>query len=215
MTPGPIEVVRCPLCGHLGQYHTINSGNTFGARYYTDGRRVAPMLLEAPAVLVCPECSGAFWLSQAEAVGTYDPYGSDAENVDPAWTAARPLAEPDEGTYFGWLDRLLASSPDRERDLRVFAWWRGNDRHRETQPTDERDPAAPVLAREANLRALLRLLTSGDAPDVLMQAEILRELGEFDQALGVLSAPLPDEFEVAVRRIRSLSEARDRRLHEL
>ena len=32
-----------------------------------------------------------------------------------------------------------------------------------------------------------------------MQAEILRELGEFDQALGVLSAPLPDGFEVAER----------------
>ena len=48
-----------------------------------------------------------------------------------------------------------------------------------------------------------------------MQAEILRELGEFDQALGVLSAPLPDGFDVAVRRLRSLSEAGDRRLREL
>jgi len=215
MTPGPTHVVRCPLCGHLGQYDTINSGNTFGAKYYTDGRRVAPMLPEVPAVVLCQGCAGAFWLSQAEEAGTYEPYGFDAESPDPAWTAAGRLAEPDEGSYFKWLDRLLASSPERERELRLFAWWRGNDRHREEKSADESDRTDHVLAREANMRALLPLLSSGEATDALMQAEILRELGEFDQALGVLSAPLPDGFDVAVRRLRSLSEAGDRRLREL
>ncbi len=109
------------MCGHLGQYDTINSGNTFGAKYYTDGRRVAPMLPEVPAVVLCQGCAGAFWLSQAEEAGTYEPYGFDAESPDPAWTAAGRLAEPDEGSYFKWLDRLLASSPERERELRLFA----------------------------------------------------------------------------------------------
>jgi hypothetical protein len=199
----------------LGQYDTINTGNTFGATYYTDGRLVAPMLPEVPEVVLCQGCAGAFWLSQAEEVGAYERYGFGAERPDPAWAAAGWLAEPDEGGYFKWLDRLLASSPQRKRELRLFAWWRGNDHHREERPGEESDRTDHVAAREANMRALLPLLSSGEPTDVLMQAEILRELGEFDQALAVLSAPLPDRFDIAVQRLRSLSAARDRRLREL
>ncbi len=173
------------------------------------------MLPEVPAVVLCQGCAGAFWLSQAEEVGAYEPYGFDTERPDPAWAAAGKLGEPDEGGYFKWLDRLLASSPERERELRLFAWWRGNDHYREEKPAEESDRTDHILAREANMRALLPLLTSGEPTDALMQAEILRELGEFDQALAALSAPLPDGFDIAVRRLRSLSEAGDRQLREL
>ena len=118
-------------------------------------------------------------------------------------------------THFHSPTSQSTRPPCARRWLRLFAWWRGNDRQREEKSADESDRTDHVLAREANMRALLPLLSSGEATDALMQAEILRELGEFDQALGVLSAPLPDGFDVAVRRLRSLSEAGDRQLREL
>lgn len=215
MTPGPRYVVRCPLCGHLGHYDTINSGNTFGAKVYTDGRQVAPMLPEIAPVALCRGCSGAFWLKQAQALGSYEPYGLDADRPDPAWAAADRLGEPDEGTYFQWMDRLLAWRPERERALRLHAWWRGNDRHRGGKPAEADAGPDHVVAREANMRALLPLLHSADDSDALMRAEVHRELGEFSQALSELAAPLPDGFGTAVRRLRSLAEAGDRQVREL
>ena len=44
MLPGPNQIVACPHCEALAQYETLTSGNTFGARVWTDGKQIAPML---------------------------------------------------------------------------------------------------------------------------------------------------------------------------
>jgi hypothetical protein len=215
MTPGPTHVVRCPLCKQLGSYETINSGNTFGATYYTDGKRVAPMLPVVPPVVVCAHCSGLFWLSQAEELGNYERYGRKPTDLDPAWKAAEPLDEPDEAQYLTWLERLRNANPERARDLRLHVWWRGNDRLRGKQAAHDDDSLERQPAREANMRALLPLLAGGGNVDTLMQAEVLRQLGEFDRALDLLSQPLPDQLQTAVKRLRSLCETGDTQLREL
>ncbi|MDH4111049.1 MAG: zinc-ribbon domain-containing protein, partial [Gammaproteobacteria bacterium] len=130
MLPGPTHIVRCPRCQQLGKYETISSGNTIGATYYTDGKRVAPMLPDMPSVVACSHCGGVFWRSQANDVGSYDTFSTRAGAADPAWLAAPHLQEPDEAEYFAWMEALLQEDPKRERELRLFAWWRGNDRHR-------------------------------------------------------------------------------------
>jgi hypothetical protein len=43
-------------CAQLGKHSSISSGNTFGAVYYTDGRRVAPMRPNTPSVVRCGSC---------------------------------------------------------------------------------------------------------------------------------------------------------------
>jgi hypothetical protein len=52
------------------------SGNTFGAKVFSDMKRVAPMLPEFPRITICPKCNTIFWLSKAEEVGTKDKYSS-------------------------------------------------------------------------------------------------------------------------------------------
>jgi hypothetical protein len=215
MTPGPTHVVRCPLCTQLGRYETINSGNTFGATYYTDGKRVAPMLPVVPSVVVCAHCGRLFWLSQADDLGKYERYGRKPTDLDPSWAAAEPLNEPDEAQYLAWLERLRNANPECERDLRLHVWWRGGDRLRGKKPADEEVGHERQRAREANMRALLPLLTRGGGVDTLMQAELLRQLGEFDRALSLLSQPLPDQLQTAVKRLRALCEAGDTQLREL
>ena len=69
MIPGPDVVVAYPRCGGLARYETLLSGNTLGARVWTDGKVEAPMLPRPPEVVRCGHCGGYYWLRQAEKVG--------------------------------------------------------------------------------------------------------------------------------------------------
>jgi hypothetical protein len=58
MLAGPDQIVACPHCKALAKYMTLMSGNTFGARVWTDGKQDAPMLPHPPAVVKCRQCAG-------------------------------------------------------------------------------------------------------------------------------------------------------------
>ena len=215
MTPGPTQVIRCPLCSGLAKYPTVASGNTFGAVYYTDGKRVAPMLPATPSVVRCAACRGVFWRTAAAEVGQFDAYRSDTESLDPEWHAAGYLHEPDEAEHLTALDRLIASSPGEERGIRLVAWWRGNDRHRETSPTPAPDNPKVVRRRHANMHQLIALLDTAEPSDQLMRAEVLRQLGEFEQATAILSKRFPPEYDTALSRLLGLCAQRDTMLQRL
>lgn len=69
MVPGPVDVLACPRCGALQLHGTLASGNTFGARWWSDGKLEAPMLPVFSPVGRCTSCGGFFWLERAERVG--------------------------------------------------------------------------------------------------------------------------------------------------
>ena len=215
MTPGSTHVVRCPSCGQLGTYPSIASGNTFGAVYYTDGRRVAPMLPNTPSVVRCGGCSGVFWLASATEVGEYSPWGSDDESIDPTWTSAARLVEPDEQQYLAALEQLVGAQPQRSREARLIAWWRGNDRLRCQQPSGSNDTPQTISQRHANMRQLIALLDTAEPSDQLMRAEALRQLGEFEQATAILSKPFPPEYDTALSRLLGLCAQRNSMLQKL
>src|SRR5438094_520151 len=68
MIPGPPRTVACPHCEALAWYMTLVSGNTLGARTWTDGKQVAPMLPHLPAVVKCRRCGRCYWLVDAKEV---------------------------------------------------------------------------------------------------------------------------------------------------
>src|SRR5690349_16185490 len=70
MTPGPDQIVACPHCQGLAKYLTLMSGNTFDARVWTDGKRIAPMLPQPPPVVKCRHCARCYWLADAKKIGT-------------------------------------------------------------------------------------------------------------------------------------------------
>jgi len=47
---------KCPACGKVLKNRSILSGNTFGATFYSDGRRNALMLPDIPNLTKCPKC---------------------------------------------------------------------------------------------------------------------------------------------------------------
>jgi len=191
------------------------SGNTFGARAWTDGKEIAPMLPEPPAVVKCHHCAECYWLEDAEKVGTDDLMKKEGQQCNPAWAKAAEVQEPTEEEYYEALEKGLAVNTMQERNLRVLAWWRSNDAFRDAaagKTQEYRDIPGPC---RKNLEALVSLLATKDDMDRLMKAEVLRELGEFEAAKEVLSYVDSTEFEAVVRQFRSLCENRDTCVREL
>jgi len=194
---------------------TLMSGNTFGARVWTDGKQVAPMLPRPPAVVKCRHCGECYWLAEAKKVGTVEPWAGEGRQIDPAWTAAQEVQEPSEEEYYLALEKGLAVDSQQERTLRVLAWWRRNDAFRDAPQAQAGSIAnAPGTCRK-NLEALASLLDEVDENDRLMRAEVLRELGEFESAKQVLSRVSSAEYTAVVRQLRSLCDTGDTSVSEL
>lgn len=64
MLPGPKIIRKCSKCKNLVQQETLMSGNTLGARYYTDGKMEAPMLPYLQYLIKCPHCNYLIWINK-------------------------------------------------------------------------------------------------------------------------------------------------------
>jgi len=183
---GPNQVVLCPHCKGPGQYMTMLSGNTFGARAWTDGRTDAPMMLKPPAVVMCRHCARCYWLEAAERVDDEDAWRDATPPADPALAVVDYVREATEEEYFEAIDAGLAAGLVQERRLRILAWWRGNNAFRGQSAHPAGSHTADPARRRRNLLALVELLP-GHADDVrVLKAEVLRELGEFQAAREIL-----------------------------
>ena len=178
LTPGPDEYRACPLCRQVYRETTIASGNTFGARSWTDGWRDAPMLPDRPPVVRCGGCGEPFWRNEARVV----PAPETGRSKDTL--AARPED----------LRRLLVSAgrdTAKEKTLRTRLWWLAN--------ASRREGAAPAASVEwtstdrENLVRLTEILDERQPGERLRKAEAFRELGRFDEAgklVGTSAAPI-------------------------
>jgi hypothetical protein len=114
MTPGQNLVLKTRKGGTLVKIATITSGNTLGARYWTDGKCEAPMLPPNPLLRKHPATGELFWTSECEEVAEEDPWGEEYVNV--------PFAEtPTLSDYQSVLESGLAGSPKKERYVRMAA----------------------------------------------------------------------------------------------
>lgn len=68
MILGPDIYYKCPNCGTYLYTHSLISGNACGAKRYSDGKMIAPMLPEYPNLTKCEECGTIVMLSRLERV---------------------------------------------------------------------------------------------------------------------------------------------------
>ena len=212
MTPGPTLVIACPHCDHLARHLTLASGNTVGARYWTDGAMFAPMLPETPAVTCCAGCGGYYWIADAREIGRIESSAADAPR---AWRDADLVCTLSADGWLAAIATGAAGTDERELYLRLHAWWAANDPYRRA---DTPPPGAPAFS-PAMIDNLLRLsaLTSVDDDEYrLLKAEIARELGHFADAQALLAEPLGDDhYQPVSDLIRSFCQQEDRVVKEL
>ena len=201
MRPGPTIIRECSACGkHIAQ-HTIVSGNTCGARFWTDGKRDSPRLPDQPWLVKCQHCNTLVWIDEQKQVGEIAPWGSKTSDGD-KFLDARPASTPTLQDYAVFIEAGI-SDKQKERYVRLSAWWAGND------PRRERAQRTPLGSFEAqNLRAFLTLLDEDEDNDRIMKAEALRELGEFAAAENLLATEFGEELLQAVSIISDLNQKR-------
>lgn len=120
MTPGPDRVIACPHCGFLARQHTLISGNTFGAIFWSDGKREAPMLPEFPAVAKCHGCKRFYWVNEAKVKGEIELFGDKSQGVPEEWERAKPIEHLTIDEYIEALDTGVGSDVEKQRYLRVY-----------------------------------------------------------------------------------------------
>jgi hypothetical protein len=213
---------------------TILSGNTLGARVWTDAKQMAPMNPETPPFIWCRHCQQGYWLADAKRVRNVGrTSGLDNQRLE----AEDQIHEPTAEQYYevlethnfagrrrtpgrsslGWFLRLLFENTsvqrEREKTLRVLAWWRHNDAYRNRFSTDNPPPVLTDACKR-NLHALIAMLDATDN-DRIMRAELLRELGNFAASKAELDRITSSECSGVVSRLRSLCDAGDPYVHPL
>jgi hypothetical protein len=188
----PVLIVReCPHCRAFVVQEDTLSGNTIGAKFYTDGKREAKMLPDHPWLVRCPLCSHLFWVDESVEVDT----GFDAAK------GKQQVLKPSEKEVLNFLEGPELSK-DKEIYLRMHAWWAANDVWR-WLPNPK-----PAFSKEQvkNLEALSALLDESLPDHRILKAEIARELGMFDECLLLLSYQFEDGYEFATDFMKKLAE---------
>ena len=205
MIPGPDAILACPLCGAAARLATIESCDPAGAVSWTDGYQEAPDVPRQTNVARCAGCGKFYWLGEARQLGWIAP-GLELPPECAHWHDAPRIEPLDEAGYYEALEAGLAENPEHELELRVHAWWRGNDRYRGTEAT----PRIATGEREiANMNRLVELCAHGDHEILLFRAEALRQLGRFDEATEALYG-LCSDYAQAREKIAELIEAKSR-----
>lgn len=207
MLPGPPLLVECPKCGHEKRLMSLTSGNTFGARQWSDSYREAPMLPRLSEVQKCPDCHGYFLLSHAQQ--HYD----NSEDAPFATDTGR-LTYEEMKEALCLLDTDSLSSED-EINIRFEFLHRYNDAFRqdsyesvEENPT--RNEADKKLHKE-NLKAFVRLFDENDKYYTPILAELYRESGDFDKCLKLLNnyKPESDYLKKFINTMRKKAKKKD------
>lgn len=198
--PGETLYRECPACDQLLIERTLLSGNTIGARYWTDGKMDAPMLPQYPALVRCAHCQSLLWLPEARE----HEFETPPQMFQTVAGALSPLA-PTQSDYLEAIESGLA--PDREREVycRLHAWHCFNDARRHEKNSAELGELPAVAA--SNMKELFALLDRVKPEQRMLRAELARELGRFPEALGLLNfAEFSEEYAATAARIRELAQ---------
>jgi hypothetical protein len=217
---GDTVIRACPICRNAFRELTIGSGNTMGAKLWTDGYLDAPMLPMMPQLVKCAHCQGHVWIKDAQVVDRF-PISFEL-SPDAVWkedwfvtkeewpelvrsrSKWHKVQEPLEATETDYLVAAQAKGISRDQELhaRRRAWWLANEPAR----TNVNHVVEWTSARRKNLEQLAALFKTTEPCELLWIAEIYRELGEFDGCLELLKQPVQGDSAVAAAIVRQRAQ---------
>nr|MBL8410216.1 hypothetical protein [Dechloromonas sp.] len=216
-------ILACPRCNYPMRRTRYASIHFYAATYWSDGYTSTISVAGNPDLGVCCSCESIFWVEDAEELGImhrepestqwpwwkrglarFDEKATATLAKEKAWRAIPDQwhfagqIEPPRARELLWaLAQGVGDTPARERRLRQKIWWVGN--HPDRGGYAIRDPMTPAQAHENRLALLELVRQDGETHKRhLTEAELLRQLGYFDEALAVLEHTLLIGNETAV-----------------
>ena len=181
--PGPDIIRECPKCKTQFLQATTMSGNTVGARFWTDGKMLAPMLPDRPWLVKCSKCGNLIWVDEAEELGERSVWDENKK-----WPDAAHPSLPSETEILNLLASAKLSN-NKELYARRISWWSAND----TVRMNAGSKADLSSAQKENMQALANLLDEQEPDQRIMKAEIYRELGKFKDCIKLLEIPFKED----------------------
>lgn len=178
MIPGKAKIVKCPYCGTKKELFTMVSGNTFGATYWSDNKRIAPMLPMVSPVQKCPSC-GKYYFEYKNRCGEGKSSSFElGELTFPEWKEAYAQFQTE-----GVDDKTL-------NNVRYWLIHSYNDYfHRSKKATKPSDADFEFFSK--TVEKLIDSFKWNKAADLLMKAELYREANMMQECRQVLdSIPL-------------------------
>ena len=180
MSPGHPQILTCPHCGQKKEIMSLRSGNTFGAKYWSDNKCIAPMLPEVSYVQRCPRCKKYFIRSRQK--GVYAKSGFSGEQ------GLLSFAEIKEA--FAQLSQEKFRDTEEEANVRMMLHHAYNDYYFRGGKQRAIDKADQKLFRENAL-----WLIGNVFEDDVMKAEFYREAGDMKKARVLIeNVTVNDEF---------------------
>jgi len=212
MIYGPNEIHKCPECGKLYIKRTLVSGNTTGARYYTDGKMVASLMEEFPQITKCKNCFTIFWLDNP----INEVHEGDDENEVYKDTLFASFLKPYD--YLQSINMVLFRDQNEETYLRMKLWYTFNDRVRDlSSENDEKifyqelfTEELDVVLYENNCRKLIEIQDKVADNRIVAIAELKRNLTLYDESIAVLDTVTTPQYQFAIKCIRNLCEMKNR-----
>ena len=169
---------KCGVClNFLYQYGAGFGRRDWATAFWSDGKVCFLNRIADPELVVCPHCRSLLWINEMEHHG--EVFGPGKLPVNPVKAAL--YQEPTFKDYAALLEEG-AGSGEKERYARQAWCWAGNDARRRP---DSRAPG-PGFRERSNMAALAELLSEADPGDLVLKAELMRELGCFAEGLSLL-----------------------------
>lgn len=208
MLPGTTYVRECPHCSGKFTQPTMASGNTFGAKFWPDGKMEAPMMPSYPAYVGCPHCNESFWVEDTKVIKSLS-WNEERELPDVIFDSSHnpiPYKKPTKTIY---LQGLKNSNLSKENEiyLRTKLMQLYNDVNR-----DQKVQRPSTEAQIKNWKRLLEILGSELTQEKLLKIEIHREMGNFDEAKKCFTGEFDEDYMETMERLDKLIEARDSRV---
>lgn len=181
MITGPANVLSCPFCSGKKELMSIASGNTFRGTAWSDTRSEYPMLPQVSPIQRCPHCKKYYFFEQAK-----KEYSKDPESE------MRSFMELGNLSFLELKDaiRQMESQPLTKTQRWILNhqfFMAYNDAFRRHP---EKVAFPPSEEDEVLFKNVINDLLDGIEPSAdyeLFHAELLREIGRFEEAKEVLS----------------------------
>lgn len=174
--------IECPFCCVSLNYPVVESQNTLGASFFSDGFAIGPGLPRISKLVQCPVCNEVFFYDATEARET-------ASN-DNAMNAAEPAMD----RMLELLNGTRELTHDQELYLRKEIWYFGTH-HPVGNDEMLNNPEFKMLWVD-NLDALEALLDENNPDEVLIKAEANRHLGRFTRCLELIENPQATQCDI-------------------